>query len=182
MRHHAVVFFTTALFLSGYAIQQRTLRDLREAIKPKPRPKIYLPDRFKKSTMELEDGTIVDIEDPVDHGDYVPSWERQRQQQQQQEQQVAIQVPPSVAQAIEGGADDAPARQEIPRPSRDEAGSRGGAAGEDGASSSSSWMSGDVDEKTQKPISRAERRRRIKQEIERLSQVESPMPYQRRLW
>lgn len=36
--------------------------------------------------------------------------------------------------------------------------------------------------KTEKPISRAERRRRIKQEIRELSQGETPVYYQRRLW
>ncbi|KAM7190566.1 hypothetical protein V8F20_009699 [Naviculisporaceae sp. PSN 640] len=60
-----VLLFTTALFLSGYAIQQRTLRDLRAAIKPSPRPepKIFLPDRFKKSTTELPDGMVIEVDD-----------------------------------------------------------------------------------------------------------------------
>ncbi|KAL0475232.1 hypothetical protein QR685DRAFT_465870 [Neurospora intermedia] len=60
-----VFIFTAALFLSGYAIQQRTLRDLRAAIKPTPRPspRTYLPDQFKKITTELPDGTIVPVRD-----------------------------------------------------------------------------------------------------------------------
>lgn len=37
-------------------------------------------------------------------------------------------------------------------------------------------------EKDEKPISRAERRRLIKEEIQRLSQGETPIYYQRRLW
>lgn len=40
----------------------------------------------------------------------------------------------------------------------------------------------DAAEETQKPISRAERRRLIKEEIQRLSQGETPIYYQRRLW
>lgn len=58
-----VFFFTAALFLSGYAIQQRTVRDLRQAIRPtpKPSPKTYLPDQFKKITTELPDGNIVPV-------------------------------------------------------------------------------------------------------------------------
>lgn len=60
-----VFIFTAALFLSGYAIQQRTLRDLRAAIKPTPRPspRTYLPDQFKKMTTELPDGTIAPVQD-----------------------------------------------------------------------------------------------------------------------
>jgi hypothetical protein len=60
-----VLLFTTALFLSGCVIQQRTLRELRAAIKPTPRPspKIFLPDRFKQATTELKDGTIIIIDD-----------------------------------------------------------------------------------------------------------------------
>ncbi|KAK3495464.1 hypothetical protein B0T13DRAFT_512412 [Neurospora crassa] len=60
-----VFIFTAALFLSGYAIQQRTLRDLRAAIKPTPRPspRTYLPDQFKKVTTELPDDTIFSVQD-----------------------------------------------------------------------------------------------------------------------
>ena len=36
--------------------------------------------------------------------------------------------------------------------------------------------------KTEKPISRAERRRLIKEEIRRLAQADKPVYYQRRLW
>lgn len=39
-----------------------------------------------------------------------------------------------------------------------------------------------VEEGDQKPISRAERRRLIKEDIQRLSQGETPLYYQRRLW
>lgn len=38
------------------------------------------------------------------------------------------------------------------------------------------------DEEGKKPISRAERRRMIKEEIQRLSQGDQPIYYQRRLW
>ncbi|KAA8567740.1 hypothetical protein EYC84_008211 [Monilinia fructicola] len=36
-----VFFFTTALFLSGYVLQQQTVRDLREAIKPQFQAKLW---------------------------------------------------------------------------------------------------------------------------------------------
>lgn len=38
--------FTTALFLCGYVVQQKTVNDIREAIKPQPRPvhtNLYVP-------------------------------------------------------------------------------------------------------------------------------------------
>lgn len=38
------------------------------------------------------------------------------------------------------------------------------------------------DDETKKPVSRAERRRLIKEEIMKLSQGETPVYYQRRLW
>ena len=41
--------FTGALFLSGYVLQQQTVRDLRAAIKPEPTPpaaRLYLPTQF----------------------------------------------------------------------------------------------------------------------------------------
>ncbi|KAI9649021.1 hypothetical protein NHQ30_001588 [Ciborinia camelliae] len=39
-KSHPVFFFTTALFLSGYVLQQQTVRDLREAIKPQFQAKL----------------------------------------------------------------------------------------------------------------------------------------------
>ncbi|KAF3768691.1 hypothetical protein M406DRAFT_251469 [Cryphonectria parasitica EP155] len=117
-----VVAFTAALFLSGYVIQQRTVRHLRAAIRPDSSPQIYLPDRFRDDTTELADGTIVMLDE---YGRPV----RQEEEQQEQEQQ---------------------------RPAQEKPG--------------------------EKPISRAERRRLIKEEIQRLSQGEEPLYYQRRLW
>ncbi|KAF4122849.1 hypothetical protein GMORB2_7156 [Geosmithia morbida] len=45
-----IVSCTLALFLSGYIIQQRTLRNLRASIRPRqprPKPQIYLPEQFQ---------------------------------------------------------------------------------------------------------------------------------------
>ncbi|KAG0650350.1 hypothetical protein D0Z07_2984 [Hyphodiscus hymeniophilus] len=44
-----IFMFTSALFLSGYALQQQTVRDLRAAIQPKATPqaaRLYLPTQF----------------------------------------------------------------------------------------------------------------------------------------
>jgi hypothetical protein len=43
-----VFIFTTALFLCGYVVQQKTVNDIREAIKPQPRPvhtNLYVPPK-----------------------------------------------------------------------------------------------------------------------------------------
>ncbi|KAI0837970.1 hypothetical protein F5Y06DRAFT_58488 [Hypoxylon sp. FL0890] len=158
-----VVLCTAALFLSGYAIQQRTLRDLRSAIKinrePRPSPKIYLPDRFKKSTTELEDGTVVDVNDP--------RLGRRRRRQDVQDDDIVI-VRPTLP-------DEKPQQQNPAAPetkeNNDETGVRVGIQD-----------SGEEATKNQKPISRAERRRQIKEEIRRLSEAKDPVYYQRRLW
>ncbi|OTA61457.1 hypothetical protein K449DRAFT_382861 [Hypoxylon sp. EC38] len=158
-----VVLCTAALFLSGYAIQQRTLRDLRSAIKinrePRPSPKIYLPDRFKKSTTELEDGTIVDVNDP--------RLGRRRRRQNVQEKDIVI-IRPTLP-------DENPEQQRLAVPenqeNNDDAGARVGTPN-----------SGEEATNQQKPISRAERRRQIKEEIRRLSEAKEPIYYQRRLW
>ncbi|KAI1080228.1 hypothetical protein F5B20DRAFT_119387 [Whalleya microplaca] len=148
-----VVLCTLALFLSGYTIQQRTLRDLRGAIKanrePRPSPKIYLPDRFKKSTTELEDGTVVEIDSPgSDNGN-------------KEDDEIVI-IRPSMP---EEDLNQKPLKAERDAPAEPDTRQKGnGAAGEE------------------KPISRAERRRLIKEEIQRLSQGETPVYYQRRLW
>ena len=149
-----VFLCTAALFLSGYAIQQRTLRDLRAAIKPSPRPspKIFLPDRFQKSTTELEDGTIVAVDDDFD----VPRRKTQGA--------LVVEVKQTLPEGAEGLQEQKPVVDDNEGPTRT---ARGDEAQSD---------------KVEKPISRAERRRRIKEEIMQLSQGEERGYYQRRLW
>ncbi|KAI1141114.1 hypothetical protein F5Y05DRAFT_299454 [Hypoxylon sp. FL0543] len=164
-----VVLCTAALFLSGYVIQQRTLRDLRSAIKtnrePRPSPKIYLPDRFKKSTTELEDGTVVDVDDP--------RLGRRRRNQDAQDDDIVI-----VRPTLPGEKTEQQKLQKLKRmqnlaapESPDDAGIRVGT--QNGVEEVAS---------NEKPISRAERRRQIKEEIRRLSEAKDPVYYQRRLW
>ncbi|RYP44102.1 hypothetical protein DL768_009406 [Monosporascus sp. mg162] len=162
-----VVLFTGALFLSGYVVQQKTLNKLRAAVSqqmaPRPSPKInfYLPDRFQQSTTELEDGSVVDVApdpdpdlDKIDVDDVLKG----------DKGGVIVEVRPTTMREHaeeekgEGGEGD-----EGQKP--------GHAAGYDNAV-----------EEEQKPLSRAERRRRIKEEIQRLSQGDEPVYYQRRLW
>ncbi|KAL2023528.1 hypothetical protein VTK56DRAFT_2136 [Thermocarpiscus australiensis] len=169
-----VFFFTTALFLSGYAIQQRTLRDLRAAIKgpPRPSPKIFLPDRFRQSTTELPDGTIIVLDG--DDGGIT-----------EQKEPVLVEVMPtppghgtgpnsvSDEQPTGPGDDDLNLNADSSSPDADEDRSKRRGEGSEEQ---------DEPENPQKPISRAERRRRIKEEIMKLSQGQERGYYQRRLW
>ncbi|KAK4453468.1 hypothetical protein QBC34DRAFT_207074 [Podospora aff. communis PSN243] len=165
-----VLVFTAALFFSGYAIQQRTLRDLRQAIKPTPRPspKIFLPDRFQKSTTELPDGTVIEVEDEYDLkkkrpivvvvNPTLPEEVEAATPPSDEQQQQALNIP-----------NDAPAQPEKRKPKKKKKKGKPAKDEED-------------PEKPQKPISRAERRRRIKEELQKMAQGEEKGYYQRRLW
>ncbi|KAK4230913.1 hypothetical protein QBC38DRAFT_467275 [Podospora fimiseda] len=171
-----VFFFTLALFLSGYAIQQRTLREIRAAIKapPKPSPKIFLPDRFKQSTTELEDGTIIIVDDP----DYQPS---------RPPKEVVVEITPTEEEEKETDKEENDS-EETPQQKNtvaQESSPKGRL--------SSWWPSafkknnGGKDDGTtkdsQKPMSRAERRKRIREEIMKLAQGGGETGvYQRRLY
>ncbi|KAL8338566.1 hypothetical protein RB601_006316 [Gaeumannomyces tritici] len=154
-----VVACTTALFLSGYAIQQRTLRDLRAAIKPAPRPS---PHIFYQESSDWR-AALAGGEDPekavaaaADEQPVVIQIEQTQQQQQQQQEEE------------EEGGDGTDEEK-----TADTA---------DGQEEADAAMLLEADGKAQKPLSRVERRRRIKEEIRKLSQGESPVYYQRRLW
>jgi hypothetical protein len=162
------VVFTTALFLSGYAIQQRTLRDLRAAIRPdaRPSPKVYLPDGFKVSTTELEDRTVV----------YLDAGERDPEPSQQE---TIIDIKPTISGEAEPNVeklepDGSQKPQDGPEQQHEQAAEKQKHGAEEDI------ISEDI--ALPKPLSRFERRRQIKEEIRRLSQGESPVYYQRRLW
>jgi len=58
-----VFIFTTALFLCGYVVQQKTVNDIREAIKPQPRPvhtNLYVPPK-----LDATPGLIPTVEEGV---------------------------------------------------------------------------------------------------------------------
>ncbi len=163
------MFFTTALFLSGYAIQQRTLREIRASIKPPPRPSqlIFLPDRFKKMTTELPDGSIVVIDEddeyplpgvaPIIHVEQTP-----------REPEVAMVEPEDTEPEVEGEIDiDIQIQAEasdMPLESLDTA------------------QVPQREGRPHKKISAAERRRRIKDELRRLAMGTQRGTYQRRLY
>jgi hypothetical protein len=148
--------------LSGYVIQQRTLRDLRKAIRPDPRPspRIYLPDRFKKSTTELKDGTVVDVDDSE-----APSGNIGQKKKGDFMIEVRPSVPEEAVQRPLSGGKQKDSKKKT-----------------NAESSSKGKADSNVPQKEEELMSRAERRRRIKQEIRELSQGETPVYYQRRLW
>ncbi|KAB5560202.1 hypothetical protein GE09DRAFT_82328 [Coniochaeta sp. 2T2.1] len=182
-----VVVFTAALFLSGYAIQQRTLRDLREAIKPSPRPKpqIFLPDRFKSTTTELEDGTVIVVDIPPGPDAYRPP--------RPDGEQVVVEVRPTVAggdvtqRVTEGRKGDTvevlregkserlqPGSQQELRDSKKDEGKK--------RESDSQKKEDKGKAKRPKKLSRAERRRQIKEELQKMSQGDRRGLWQPRLW
>lgn len=167
--HYLVFLCTAALFLSGYVIQQRTLRDLRAAIKPSPRPspKLFLPDRFKQSTTELADGSIIILDDGdggAGQGGGAVVEVKPTLESDEKHEQNDVDV-------------DAGRSQSTLQPTK---------TGKKQSKSSKKKGKGapvdDEPDEPQKPMSRAERRRRIKEEIMRLSQGEERGYYQRRLW
>ncbi|KAI0188432.1 hypothetical protein EV127DRAFT_434054 [Xylaria flabelliformis] len=161
-----VLFCTSALFISGCLVQQRTLRELRSAIRPRvvtrPKPKYWNTEALKKTktTIRLEDGTLVEIENP--HAELVidPS-------SQPQEEGEIIEVRPTLPDV------DEPAQKPLT------------SSEEDGTEDDSALdIKGTWDGVTEggETLSRVERRRRIKAEIQRLSQGDTPVYWQRRLW
>ncbi|KAH9884184.1 hypothetical protein F4778DRAFT_572681 [Xylariomycetidae sp. FL2044] len=179
-----VVACTTALFLSGYVIQQRTLRDLRTAInpnrEPRPSPKIYYYETGEDDGVggggggqnsgsstkfyKLQDGPAVQVPIPAPNKDGEDGFVVVRRS-----------VPAEDEVVVDGAVDE-------------EVGEDVEAVGMPDESAAkpvtSTQNEGEKEESVEeeKPISRAERRRRIKAEIQRLSQGESPVYYQRRLW
>ncbi|KAK3336038.1 hypothetical protein B0T19DRAFT_26492 [Cercophora scortea] len=176
-----VVVFTLALFLSGYAIQQRTLRDLRAAIKPSPRPRpdIFLPDRFKQSTTELEDGTVVALEDDYPHHPH-------RDHNHHEQQGTVVEIKSTPPKTDQGGQKTTQDRLDTAPPTKTTKQSKQqqtkNKKTKKGSSKEKDAEKDAGQEQPQKPISRAERRRLIKEEITRLARGEQKGSYQRRLW
>ncbi|CRK21930.1 hypothetical protein BN1723_013392 [Verticillium longisporum] len=177
-----IISCTTALFLSGYVLQQRTVSQLRAAIRqhplnPSPRPN--LPDRFRSTTTELEDGTIIVLESEA-HAEA------------NQRDPVVVEVRPSVPDPA-----SAPARQQkvlAPSPHDELAAELRAARTSLEAAremserernvrllSEKNQLNPDPSAEDQKPISLAQRRRLIKEELFRLSHDDKPVHYQRRL-
>lgn len=149
-----VFLFTSALFLSGYVLQQQTVRDLRAAIKPQlvrtTGPDLYLPPQFR------EDGYLVDavvIEtseaDKEESDDMIGAtrWQKAARKKAKEVEVAKAQKPMVDSE----GAESQPGEE----------------------------TTGETEEK---PLSRAERRKRIKNQILAEGEGEGFKGYRRRMW
>ncbi|VUC21388.1 unnamed protein product [Clonostachys rosea] len=162
-----VISCTFALFLSGYVIQQRTLRDLRVAIRPRPprhKPQMHLPDHFKQHTQRLADGTIVQIESDA---------EREANKRPLQHIEVAPTVRAEESRLEARHIDKVVSREKLAIVEQLQA---------DVAKKSWAVEHPDPMAKSRVPITRAERRRLIREELKKLTEAEESMYYQRRMY
>ncbi|KID85202.1 hypothetical protein MGU_07624 [Metarhizium guizhouense ARSEF 977] len=186
-----VILFTLALFLSGYALQQRTLQDLRVAIRPghtKPSPKAHLPDYFTRETVRLQDGTVVVRESLADKD------EKARIAKKYELREDEAKAKTKTKQKKKQGDDVrlAPEQREHHGEAQGVGGTKRQATEEQLAmletikerAAGQAWGVDHPDPlaKNPLPVTRAERRKLIKDEIQRLAQAERPVYYQRRLW
>lgn len=182
---------TSALFLSGYAIQQRTLRDLRAAIRPRQSPKAHLPEEFRGALTDIEESGLIVLE-----------TEGQRWSREARSMGPQVRVSDAEIQVEETPAepDSEPESEPEPKAEQEEEEQREApAAVPDGeptkkqlemlekiqqSVADKSWAVENPDplSKNKAPISRAQRRKMIKDEILRLAQSDKPVYYQRRLW
>ncbi|OTA08373.1 hypothetical protein A9Z42_0000550 [Trichoderma parareesei] len=188
-----ILLCTSALFLSGYAIQQRTLRELRAAIRPRESPKAHLPEEFRGALTDIEESRLLVVETEAQR------WSREAR---------GLVPPQSHVSDAEIQVEDAPADAESKaEPESEHKQQRGEEEEEeqhkvavpDGeptkeqlamlkkiqqSVADKAWAVENPDplSKNKAPISRAERRKMIKDEIQRLAQSDKPVYYQRRLW
>ncbi|KAH7390238.1 hypothetical protein BKA64DRAFT_747362 [Cadophora sp. MPI-SDFR-AT-0126] len=179
-----VFFFTTALFLSGYVLQQQTVRDLRAAIKPqlqrpKTAPDLYLP------TLN-EDGYLVDM----------VQIETRPVEQETKEQ--VVEISDSGNDGVNGEGQETPnaesddmvgatrwqkaaRRKKLEEQALQEKGAQQPII-DDNNEGSRIVKPRTKSKPEEKPISRAERRKKIKEQIMAEGQGESFKGYRRRMW
>ncbi|UKZ56755.1 hypothetical protein TrVGV298_010596 [Trichoderma virens] len=157
-----ILLCTSALFLSGYAIQQRTLRELRAAIRPRQSPKAHLPEEFRGALADLEESNLLVEETPVESKPEPEPEPEHKEQKEEEHKEETIAV-----------ADGEPTKKQLAMLE---------AIKKSVADKSWAVENPDPLSKNKAPISRAERRKMIKDEIQRLAQSEKPVYYQRRLW
>ncbi|KAG6064515.1 hypothetical protein E4U33_006105 [Claviceps sp. LM78 group G4] len=205
-----VVLFTLALFLSGYTLQQRTLQDLRVAIRPdhtRPSPKAHLPGYFKRQTTTLDDGTVIVRQSQADIDEQ--EWLAKKYELRASKASVKSGNANSETSSSASGQQSIMKKEQVAvdeenqtsRPRGDET-ERNLAEGASDPrveateeqlrilsaltahAAQQSWGVDHPDPLTKNrlPITKAERRKLIKEEIQKLAQTDRPMYYQRRLW
>lgn len=157
-----MVSCTLGLFLSGYAAQQRNLTELRSAIRPRHRPsKPYLPEAFKPKVVELDDGTQMVLASDVE-------------QRNKKNNEDVIEVSPSVSvqqPAVSASQGVSLNKLKIIQQLQADVAAK-------------SWAVDNPDplSKNHVPMSRAARRKAIKEELQRLGRYDEPVLWQRRMW
>jgi hypothetical protein len=173
-----VFIFTTALFLSGYVLQQQTVRDIRAAIKPQlvrpSGPELYIPPQFR--TDEFWDGkeeSIVIDNSRIENG--VKSSEGSQRHEGGEGQEAGEGVAEEDENMIGATRWQKAAKQEervkVKEDAQQKPMNRESATGQEEKAK--------VEEK---PMSRAERRKKIKEEILAVGEGESYKGYRRRMW
>jgi hypothetical protein len=171
-----VFIFTTALFLSGYVLQQQTVRDLRAAIKPqllrpKPGPDLYLPPQFRDAEYWEARGVVdaVQIDESVAKskgGEEVigsenvaeeetmigaTRWQKAAARKKKLKEEQGLKEGQKIISGDQGGGEKGGEEEALPKP-------------------------------PEKPVSRAERRRKIKEQILAEGEGEGFKGYRRRTW
>ena len=165
-----VFLFTFALFLSGYVLQQKTVNDIRAAIKPQIaplRPDLILPPKFREG--EFWDGTAQVV--VVNAASTNPETSQPKQKEIKENEQVGDDMigatrwqKAAKLKEKERLQTDAEAKRKMTQETK-------------GGSQDS--KTGEVEEK---PLSRAERRKKIKEEILAAGEGEGYKGYRRRMW
>ncbi|KAG5976946.1 hypothetical protein E4U55_007132, partial [Claviceps digitariae] len=173
--------------------------DLRVAIRPdhsRPSPKAHLPGYFQRESTTLRDGTVVVGQSQADIDErerlakkyeLSASGENDSSTGEQSGNELVVQTQ-TVGEDEQTGQSEAKETE----PGQRESESRGRATEEQlrilssltAHAAKQAWGVDHPDPlaKNPLPITRAERRRLIKEEIQRLAQTDKPVYYQRRLW
>lgn len=136
-------------------------------------PNLYLPERFKTPTTKLDDGTILVL------GGELEVEAKQQQQVIEVELTAPEQVEEKQVKLVKQKAQVVAQKKKKTEKKKK---GKGEKAKEDTVKHAWAVEHPDPLVKAEKPISGAERRRLIKEEIRRLSQSDKPVYYQRRLW
>lgn len=162
--------FTAALFLSGYVLQQKTVRDIRIAIRPQTvtrHDQLYLPPQFEEPQIRVlgDEETEVVVNVQQDSGSDASNAKAAKKRKgskplpkSDNKQEIADQKPIEAT----GGIDGAKEENQQPRESD---------------------QTRPLENKVQeKPLSKAARRKKIKEEVLAAGEGEGYKGYRRRMW
>ena len=162
----AVFLFTFALFLSGYVLQQQTLRDIRTAIKPPPvtvKEHVYSPKQFEEPRIPVSgeaNEVVVNVKRDLGPANAKPTRRKKG---------TTSQYKPEAKQRVEGDQ-TVVVEDTLVRPD-----------GSDGPPLDSAPVGNLEGQTDEKPLSKAARRKKIREEILADGDGESFKGYRRRV-